>query len=245
MPLVRVILGSVRHRARSASGSRGTSSGRSRPGATRRPWSTPSRTGSRCSTGCTRNMAGQAPEVLERLAGQIKAADAFIIVSGEYNHSIPPALSNLLDHFLEEYFWRPSAIVCYSAGPFGGVRAAMQLRAMLCELGTPSIPSFLPIPTCRTPSTTTADPRDEAYHRPAARFLDELEWYANALKAAGRRAFPTERWPGRGGRPGRSARTAQRSRNVSRPPSLGFSAEAEACSLCIAGTIVISWASTE
>ena len=67
---------------------------------------------------------GQAPEGLERLAGRIRAADAFIIVSGEYNHSIPPALSNLLDHFLEEYFWRPSAIVCYSAGPFGGVRAA-------------------------------------------------------------------------------------------------------------------------
>ena len=86
------------------------------------------------------------PRVLERLAGRIKAADAFIIVSGEYNHSIPPALSNLLDHFLEEYFWRPSAIVCYSAGAFGGVRAAMQLRAMLCELGTPSIPSLLPVP---------------------------------------------------------------------------------------------------
>src|SRR6185369_9488669 len=90
--------------------------------------------------------AGQAPATLERLAGQIKAADGFVIVSGEYNHSIPPALSNLLDHFLEEYFFRPSAIVCYSGGPFGGVRAAMQLRAMLCELGTPSIPSLLPIP---------------------------------------------------------------------------------------------------
>ena len=37
---------------------------------------------------------GQAPEVLQKLAGLIKAADAFIIVSGEYNHSIPPALSN-------------------------------------------------------------------------------------------------------------------------------------------------------
>ena len=94
--------------------------------------------------------------MLERLAGLIKAADAFIIVSGEYNHSIPPALSNLLDHFLEEYFWRPSAIVCYSAGAFGGVRAAMQLRAMLCELGTPSIPQCFQCPTCRTPSTTTA-----------------------------------------------------------------------------------------
>jgi NAD(P)H-dependent FMN reductase len=127
---------------------------------------------------------GQAPEVLERLAGQLRAADAFIIVSGEYNHSIPPALSNLLDHFLEEYFWRPSAIVCYSGGAFGGVRAAMQLRAMLCELGTPSIPSLLPIPKVQEAFDDDGNPRDETYHRRAGRFLDELEWYAGALKSA-------------------------------------------------------------
>jgi NAD(P)H-dependent FMN reductase len=127
---------------------------------------------------------GQAPEVLERLATRIRAADAFIIVSGEYNHSIPPALSNLLDHFLEEYFWRPSAIVCYSAGAFGGVRAAMQLRAMLCELGTPSIPSLLPVPRVQDAFDEEGHPRDESYNQRAARFLGELEWYARALKTA-------------------------------------------------------------
>ena len=127
---------------------------------------------------------GEAPEVLERLAGLIKAADAFIIVSGEYNHSIPPALSNLLDHFLEEYFWRPSAIVCYSGSGFGGVRAAMQLRAMLCELGTPSIPSLLPVPRVQDAFDEDGRPLDDSYHKRAARFLDELEWYAKALKAA-------------------------------------------------------------
>ena len=74
---------------------------------------------------------GEAPETLQCLATLFRRADAFVIVSAEYNHAIPPALSNLLDHFLEEYFWRPSAIVCYSAGRYGGVRAAMQLRAML------------------------------------------------------------------------------------------------------------------
>src|SRR5215468_6690393 len=89
---------------------------------------------------------GKAPAVLERLASLYRSADGFVVVSGEYNHSIPPALSNLLDHFLEEYFFRPSAIVCYSSGAFGGVRAAMQLRAMLCELGMPSISSILPFP---------------------------------------------------------------------------------------------------
>ncbi len=137
--------------------------------------------------------AGAAPEALERLAGRIKAADAFIIVSGEYNHSIPPALSNLLDHFLEEYFWRPSAIVCYSAGAFGGVRAAMQLRAMLCELGTPSIPSLLPVPRVQDAFDDEGRPLDESYPKRAGRFLDELEWYANALKAARRPACRIER----------------------------------------------------
>src|SRR5580765_2945524 len=87
-----------------------------------------------------------APSALEELAALYRSADGFIIVSGEYNHSIPPALSNLLDHFLEEWFWKPSAIVCYSAGSFGGVRAAMQLRAMLAELGMSSIPSIFPVP---------------------------------------------------------------------------------------------------
>jgi NAD(P)H-dependent FMN reductase len=133
---------------------------------------------------------GEAPAGLERLAGRIKKADAFIIVSGEYNHSIPPALSNTLDHFLEEYFWRPSAIVCYSAGAFGGVRAAMQLRAMLCELGTPSIPSLLPIPHVQDAFDERDQPKDAAYHQRAARFLSELEWYARALKTARQSGVP-------------------------------------------------------
>jgi NAD(P)H-dependent FMN reductase len=59
---------------------------------------------------------GAAPDPLPKLADILRSADGFMIVSGEYNHSIPPALKNLLDHFLEEWFWRPSAIACYSAG---------------------------------------------------------------------------------------------------------------------------------
>jgi NAD(P)H-dependent FMN reductase len=134
--------------------------------------------------------AGQAPAGLERLAGRIRAADAFIVVSGEYNHSIPPALSNLLDHFLEEYFWRPSAIVCYSAGAFGGVRAAVQLRSMLGELGAPSIPSIFPIPKVQDAFDDDGTPRDAAYPRRIGRFLDELEWYARAMKVARQGGVP-------------------------------------------------------
>jgi NAD(P)H-dependent FMN reductase len=127
---------------------------------------------------------GAAPEALAKLAPIIKNADGYMIISGEYNHSVPPALSNLLDHFLEEYFFKPSAIVCYSPGPFGGVRAAMQLRAMLAEMGTPSIPSLLPFPKVHESLDADGKPANERTDPAAARFLDEFEWYANAMKAA-------------------------------------------------------------
>jgi NAD(P)H-dependent FMN reductase len=127
---------------------------------------------------------GQAPEVLERLAALYRAADGFMIVSAEYNNSIPPALSNLLDHFLEEYFFRPSAICCYSAGRYGGVRAAMQLRAMLAELGMPSIPSLLPIGGVQHVLAQDGSVLDAKAVGGATKFLDEFEWYGRALAAA-------------------------------------------------------------
>jgi NAD(P)H-dependent FMN reductase len=127
---------------------------------------------------------GQAPEVLQQLAELYRRADAFVIVSAEYNNGIPPALKNTLDHFLEEYFWRPSAIVCYSAGQFGGVRAAMQLRMTLAELGMPSIPSLLPIPRVQDAFAPAGEPTNPDFEKRCERFFRELEWYADALKSA-------------------------------------------------------------
>lgn len=125
---------------------------------------------------------GHAPAVLEELAALYRSADAFLICSGEYNNGIPPALKNLLDHFLEEYFWRPSAIACYSAGPWGGVRAAMQLRMSLAEMGMPSIPSLLPFARISSAVSETGELADPAYQKRADRFFGELEWYAEALR---------------------------------------------------------------
>jgi NAD(P)H-dependent FMN reductase len=134
--------------------------------------------------------AGKAPPVLEDLARIYRRADAFAIVSGEYNHGIPPALKNLLDHFLEEYFFRPSAIICYSAGQFGGVRAAMQLRMTLAELGMPSIPSLLPVLRVQDAFTPAGDPTDPAFEKRCERFFREFEWYARALRQARANGVP-------------------------------------------------------
>ena len=133
---------------------------------------------------------GEVPDPLPKLAAIIRAADGFLIVSGEYNHGIPPALKNLLDHFLEEWCWRPSAIACYSAGAFGGVRAAMQLRATLAELGMPSIPSIQPMPKVQDQFEDDGTPRDPAHAARLGRFFDEFEWYAGALKAARKGGVP-------------------------------------------------------
>src|SRR3979490_2053312 len=50
---------------------------------------------------------GQAPAALEKLAGQIRGADGFVFIPGEYNWGIQPGLKNLTGHFLEGWFWRP------------------------------------------------------------------------------------------------------------------------------------------
>ena len=134
---------------------------------------------------------GDAPETLEHLAGLYRDSDGFVVVSGEYNHGIPPALKNLLDHFLEEYFYRPSGIVCYSAGGFGGVRAAMQLRMTLAELGMSSIPTVFPVPKVQDAFDAEGRPTDEKTERYVQGFLEEFEWYAQALKAGRERGVPS------------------------------------------------------
>ena len=127
---------------------------------------------------------GEAPETMEWIASVFREADGFIIVSGEYNHSIPPALKNLLDHFQREYHYKPSGIVTYSAGPFAGLRGLANLRAILGELGTPSIPTVFPVSKVQNAFDDDGQAKDEAYDDRVTAFLDEFEWYSRALRAA-------------------------------------------------------------
>ncbi len=78
---------------------------------------------------------GTAPGALQALASRIRAADAFVFVTGEYNWSVQPGLKNLTDHFLEEWFWRPAAVASYSAGRSAGVRSGLAWHGILSEMG--------------------------------------------------------------------------------------------------------------
>lgn len=133
---------------------------------------------------------GQAPENLQKLADLFTASDGFLIVSGEYNHSVPPALKNLLDHFQREYYFKASAIATYSAGIFAGVRAALHLRTILGELGMPAISSMQPFPQVHKAFNDKLQAVQEITDKSTSKFLDEFEWYMQALKVQREKGLP-------------------------------------------------------
>ncbi|MFD1950789.1 NADPH-dependent FMN reductase [Sphingomonas arantia] len=140
--------------------------------------------------------AGKAPAALDRLADQIRHADGYVMISPEYNHLMSPALSDLLNHFGSSLFsFKPSAIVTYSAGQWGGTRAAVSMRTFLSELGCLPVSAMIHVPHAQ-------DVFDEEGGYPAGvdgdrwagyfdRTLDQLCWWATA--AARQRAGGSDR----------------------------------------------------
>ncbi len=128
--------------------------------------------------------AGEAPEPMQQVAQMLDAADAYLVVSGEYNHAIPPALKNLLDHFLPQFRRKAVAIATYSAGSFGGVRVVPILRAVFSNFSAVTVPSTMPIPSVSKAFDENGMALDDAYLARAGKFLDELEWLSDALTTA-------------------------------------------------------------
>ncbi|KAH9490561.1 hypothetical protein Btru_034106 [Bulinus truncatus] len=125
----------------------------------------------------------QLPKWMVECDDKVKAADAYVVLSAEYNHSIPPALSNMLDHFSASHFaYKPSAIVSYSYGIYGGMRAAMQLRAFLSELGTPSVSNIFGIPEVHKALDENGNPLNQHMVSGSELLIKQLNWMAWAMK---------------------------------------------------------------
>lgn len=129
-----------------------------------------------------------APAALEELAGKIADADGYVMVSPEYNHSMSPALAHLLNHFGSSLFsYKPSAIVTYSAGQWGGARAAIGMRAFLSELGCLPVSAMIHLPKAQEVLTAEGDFLEQidadAWRGYFGRALTQLEWWAAAAHA--------------------------------------------------------------
>lgn len=129
---------------------------------------------------------GAAPPVMEALAQKIKAADAFVFVTGEHNWGFQPGLKNLTDHFLEEWFWRPAAIASYSAGRIAGARSNFLWHGTLSEMGMVVISSTLTVGPIGGALDESGEPTGEAskaLSEAFPRFADDLAWWTEAAKA--------------------------------------------------------------
>lgn len=136
---------------------------------------------------------GTAPEAMATLAAKIRAADAFIFVTGEYNWGMPPGLKNLTDHFLEEWFWRPAAIVSYSAGRLGGARAGLVWHGTLSEMGMVVVSSTLTVGQIGQTLDGDGQPTGEGgtvLDATFPRFADDLRWWTEAAAAQKARRAP-------------------------------------------------------
>jgi NAD(P)H-dependent FMN reductase len=130
----------------------------------------------------------QPDPAVKKWLDKIDSFDAYIFVTPEYNHTIPGELKNAFDYLTWELKRKPAAVA--SHGSYGGVRAALTLKAVLSEGQAVVIPNFSAI-------ASMSDHIDEAGNLDATvaanpygplgqlnGLLAELKWYSDVLSAA-------------------------------------------------------------
>ncbi|MFC7266012.1 NADPH-dependent FMN reductase [Streptomyces lutosisoli] len=127
------------------------------------------------------------PEVAAALAAvseRLKTADAFVVVTPEYNHSFPASLKNLIDWNYAPWRAKPVGYVSYG-GMSGGLRAVEQLRQVYGEMHAVSIRDAVSFQGAQGAFGEDGNPREaEASEGAAKTMLDQLTWWARALKDA-------------------------------------------------------------
>lgn len=143
----------------------------------------------------------RAPIKLERMFETLTNADCYMTITPEYNHAPSPGLLNILNHFGSSTFsFKPSAIVSYSAGQWGGTRAAHSLRPVLSELGCLPVSAMIHIPTAKEVLDSDGkflgdEEKEIKWNSYVMRCVSQLEWWAEATKEHRSRVDPTLKSP--------------------------------------------------
>lgn len=121
-----------------------------------------------------------APEPFRDVAKRMFEADAFILVTPEYNGSYTPELKNLLDHFPKQHH-KTFGLVTASPGALGGIRAAMQMQQLVYALFGIGAPHMLITPHVDKKFDADGNLIDPGFEKSVDVFVKEFLWLAEKL----------------------------------------------------------------
>lgn len=129
-------------------------------------------------------LSDQRNEAVQAVAAQLARAEAFVVVTPEYNHSFPAPLKTLIDWHFREWHAKPVGFVSYGGGS-GGLRAVEQLRQIFAEVHAMTVRdsvSFHGVWSHFEPDGTVKNPERPA--KAASAMLNQLVWWGQALREA-------------------------------------------------------------
>jgi NAD(P)H-dependent FMN reductase len=124
------------------------------------------------------------PATVATLAPRLAMADAFVVVTPEYNHSFPASIKIAIDWYRDEWMAKPVGFVSYG-GMAGGLRAVEQLRPVFAEVHATTVRDTVSFHSCWDKFDDNGVPVDAVACNGAAKaMLDQLAWWAEALRTA-------------------------------------------------------------
>lgn len=121
---------------------------------------------------------------VQAISARLTAADAFVVVTPEYNHSYPAPLKSAIDGHYTQWQAKPIGFVSYG-GVSGGLRAVEHLRHVFAELHAVTVRDTVSFHGAAQVFDVTGNPLDPTAPAAAAdQLLDQLVWWGSALRAA-------------------------------------------------------------
>ncbi|QNG19597.1 NAD(P)H-dependent oxidoreductase [Rhodococcus triatomae] len=114
---------------------------------------------------------------------RVAAADAFVVVTPEYNHGYPASLKTAFDSLKYEWRAKPIGFVSYG-GVAGGLRATEQLRQVVAELHMVSVRQTVSFARVRKAFDAHGQTSDSVAQDSAPRLLAQLHWWASAVRGS-------------------------------------------------------------
>ena len=125
---------------------------------------------------------------------RVERADAFVVVTSEYNHGYPGSVKTAFDSVKEQWRTKPIGFVSYG-GRSGGLRATEQLRQVVIEVHMVPVREQVSLPEARKRFDASGETDDAAAIDAAERMLDQLAWWGNAARTAPRRDAVSRQYP--------------------------------------------------